>query len=95
MKNSNTEFSYIQELVQSIAIANPQTAFELKKNGKTVLKTSGNNELKYTLKELFSNTVTDNLKEVLKTDTIAGLKISGYVSTPDFTRSSKKTFIFI
>ena len=92
LKNSNTEFSYIQELVQSIAIANPQSAFELKKNGKTVLKTSGNNELKYTLKEMFSNTVTDNLKEVLKTDTIAGLKISGYVSTPDFTRSSKKDF---
>ncbi len=92
LKNSNTEFSYIQELVQSIAIANPQTAFELKKNGKTVLKTSGNNELKYTLKELFSNTVTDNLKEVLKTDNLSGMKISGYVSTPDFTRSSKKDF---
>lgn len=92
LKNSNTEFSYIQEMVQSIAIVNPQTAFELKKNGKTVLKTSGNNELKYTLKELFSSTVTDNLKEVLKTDALAGLKISGYVSTPDFTRSSKKDF---
>lgn len=92
LKNSNTEFSYIQELVQSIAIANPQTAFELKKNGKTVLKTSGNNELKYTLKELFSNAVTDNLKEVLKTDNLSGMKISGYVSTPDFTRSSKKDF---
>ena len=92
LKNANTEFSYIQELVQSIAIANPQTALELKKNGKTVLKTSGNNELKYTLKELFSNTVTDNLKEVLKTDNLSGMKISGYVSTPDFTRSSKKDF---
>ncbi len=92
LKNSNTEFSYIQEMVQSIAIINPQTAFELKKNGKTVLKTSGNNELKYALKELFSSTVTDNLKEVLKTDALAGLKISGYVSTPDFTRSSKKDF---
>ena len=92
LKNANTEFSYIQELVQSIAIANPQTALELKKNGKTVLKTSVNNELKYTLKELFSNTVTDNLKEVLKTDNLSGMKISGYVSTPDFTRSSKKDF---
>ena len=92
LKNANTEFSYIQELVQSIAIVNPQTAFELKKNGKTVLKTSGNNELKYVLKELFSSNVTDNLKEVLKTDNLAGFKISGYVSTPDFTRSSKKDF---
>ena len=88
LKNPNTEFSYIQELVQSIAISHPQTAFELKKNGKTVLKTSGNNELKHALKELFSNNVTDNLKEVLKTDQLSGLKISGCVSTPDFTRSS-------
>lgn len=92
LKNPNTEFSYIQELVQSIAISHPQTAFELKKNGKTVLKTYGNNELKHALKELFSNNVTDNLKEVLKTDQLSGLKISGYVSTPDFTRSSKKDY---
>lgn len=92
LRNSNTEFSYIQEFVQSIAIINPMVSFELKKNGKTVLKTSGNNDLKYALRELFSTNVTDKLKEVLKTDAIAGLKISGYVSTPDFTRSSKKDY---
>lgn len=92
LKNSNTEFSYIQELVQSIAIVNPMISFELKRNGKTVLKTSGNNELKYALKEIFSSNVTDNLKEVLKTDNLSGMKISGYVSTPDFTRSSKKDY---
>ncbi|MBO8430501.1 DNA mismatch repair endonuclease MutL, partial [Spirochaetes bacterium] len=92
LKNSNTEFSYIQELVQSIAIVNPMISFEVKRNGKTVLKTSGNNELKYALKEIFSSNVTDNLKEVLKTDNLSGMKISGYVSTPDFTRSSKKDY---
>lgn len=92
LRNSNTEFSYIQEFVQAIAIINPMVSFELKKNGKTVLKTSGNNDLKYALRELFSTNVTDKLKEVLKTDAIAGLKISGYVSTPDFTRSSKKDY---
>ena len=36
--------------------------------------------------------MTENLKEVLKTDKIAGMQISGYVSTPDFTRSSKKNY---
>lgn len=92
LKNANTEFSYIQELVQSIAIANPLVSFELKKNGKTVLKTSGNNELKYALKEIFSSNITDKLKEVRRSDPMEGLKISGYVSTPDFTRSSKKDY---
>lgn len=92
LRNPNTEFSYIQEIVQSIAIINPNVAFELKKNGKTVLKTTAQQNLKRNLKEIFSSNVTDNLKEVLKTDELAGLKISGYVSTPDFTRSSKKDY---
>lgn len=92
LKNANTEFSYIQELVQSIAISNPQIAFELKKNDKVVLKTSGLGDLKRTIKEIFNGEVTDNLKEVLKTDQLAGMKISGFVSTPDFTRSSKKNY---
>lgn len=92
LKNANTEFSYIQEFVQSIALANPDIAFELKKNDKTVMKTSGLGDLKRTVKEIFNGDVADNLKEVLKTDKLAGMKINGYVSTPDFTRSSKKNY---
>lgn len=92
LKSVSTEFSYIQELVLSIAIANPQVSFELKKDNKTVLKTNGQNDLKNTIKDLFSNDVVEKLKEVLKTDKLAGMKISGYVSTPDFTRSSKKNY---
>ncbi len=92
LKSASTEFSYIQELLQSIALANPDVAFELKRDGKTTLKTTGLGDLKRTIKELFNAEVTDNLKEVLKTDKIAGMQISGYVSTPDFTRSSKKNY---
>ncbi len=92
LKSPNTEFSYIQELVQAIALAHPECSLELKKNGKTMLKTSGQNNLLQTIKEVYSADVIANLKEVLKTDNLAGLKISGYVSTPDYTRSSKKSY---
>ena len=92
LKNPNTEFSYIQELVQSIALAHPECSMELKKNGKTVLKTTGQNNLLQTIKEVYSSDVISNLKEVLKTDNLSGLKLSGYVSTPDYTRSSKKSY---
>lgn len=92
LKSPNTEFSYIQELIQSLAIAHPEVAVELKKNGKTALKTSGQKILLQTIKEVYSADVIDNLKEVLKTDQLSGLKISGYVSTPDYTRSSKKSY---
>ena len=92
LKSSNTEFSYIQELVQSIALAHPQCSLELKKNGKQALKTSGQNNLLQTIKEVYSADVVSNLKEVFKTDQLSNLKISGYVSTPDYTRSSKKSY---
>ena len=92
LKSSNTEFSYIQEIVQSIALSHPEVSVELKKYGKAVLKTTGQNNLNQTIKEVYSQDVTKNLKEVLKTDEISGLKISGYVSTPDYTRSSKKSY---
>lgn len=92
LKSSNTEFSYIQEIVQAIALSHPEVSIELKKFGKTVLKTTGQNNLTQTIKEVYSSDVTNSLKEVLKTDAISGLKISGFVSTPDYTRSSKKSY---
>ena len=92
LKSSNTEFSYIQELLQSLALAHPECSIELKKNGKQTLKTTGQNNLLQTIKEVYSSDVISNLKEVLKTDNLSGLKISGYVSTPDYTRSSKKSY---
>lgn len=92
LKNQNTEFSYIQEIVQSICLSHPEVAVELKKYGKTILKTTGQNNLSKCIKEVFSQDVANNLKEVLKTDKLSGLKISGFVSTPDYTRSSKKNY---
>lgn len=57
-----------------------------------MLKTTGQGNLTQTIKEVYSSDVTNNLKEVLKTDELSGLKISGFVSTPDYTRSSKKSY---
>ncbi len=89
LKNPGTEFAYIQELIQSLVLSHPEVSFELKKNGKTVFKTVAGSDLLQVIKEIAPGA---NLKEVLKTDKISGLKISGYVSTPDFTRSSKKGY---
>lgn len=92
LRSPKTEFSYIQELIQSLALINPQISFELKNNGKIMLKTSGLGDLKQTVCEVYSKEVADNLKEVEKEDKISNIKIYGYVSTPDFTRSSKKGY---
>lgn len=92
LKSAKTEFAYINELVQSLALVHPEISFELKNLNKTVLKTTGQGDTLQTLKEVFSEDLSKNLRPVLKTDKISGLKISGYVSTPDYTRSSKKDY---
>lgn len=92
LKSAKTEFAYINELVQSLALVHPEISFELKNLNKTVLKTTGQGDTLQTVKEIFSEDISKNLRPVLKTDKISGLKISGYVSTPDYTRSSKKDY---
>ena len=92
LKSAKTEYAYISELVQSLALIHTNVAFELKNNGKTTIKTTGQNNLPQTMKELFAEDVNKNFKEVFKTDNISGLKISGYISTPDYTRASKKDY---
>ena len=92
LKSQKTEFAYINELIQSLALVHTNVAFELKNNGKTVLKTTGQGDTLQTLKEVFSEDIANNLRKVYKTDKMSGLKISGYVSTPDYTRASKKDY---
>lgn len=91
LKNPKTEFSYIQELMQSLALAHPAVSFELKNNGKTIIKTTSG-DLKNAIKEIYLQGALDNMREVLKTDKLSGFRISGFVSTPDYTRSSKKSY---
>ena len=96
LKNPKTEFAYISELITSIALVNTNISFELKNNEKTVIKTNGLGSLPETIKHLYSRTLFEKLKPVSGTDNLSGLKLSGYISTPDFTRSSKKDYhIFV
>ncbi len=92
LKSQKTEFAYISELIQSLALVHPEVSFELKNNGKTALKTTGQGDILQTSKEVFSDDISKNLRKVFKTDKISGLQISGYISTPDYTRASKKDY---
>jgi DNA mismatch repair protein MutL len=96
LKSEKTEFAYISELVTSIALSNPSVSIELKNNNKTTIKTDGIGGLEGVIKNLFSREVFSSLKAVCKDDKLADIEIKGFVSTPDFTRSSKKDYhIFV
>ncbi len=93
LKNASTEFSYIAEIAQLIALSNPSVSIILKNNNSEYFRTSGSGDLKTTICEIYTNSFLDKLKVVNKTDLLSDLKITGFAATPDFTRSSRKSII--
>ena len=92
LKSAKTELAYISEFMQSIAIIHPEISFELKFNGKTTFKTNSCSNQLDCIKEIFNPETASHLKTVLNEDKISGLKLTGYASTPDFTRATKKDY---
>ncbi len=91
LKSEKTEFAYIQELIQSLALANPNIAFTLKNNNSEIIKTTSDEGLLTRITQIFDSNIINELRQVDKTDILSGIKISGYISLPGYTRSSKKT----
>ena len=63
LKTEKTEFTYIQELVQTLAISHPQIAFILKNNGSTVISTTPNADLLTRITEIYSTDIINELKD--------------------------------
>ncbi len=96
LKSEKVELAYISEILQSIAIANPSVAITLVCDGKTPLKTSGSGDLLCILTEIYSNSIAGELKKINKRDELSKLQATGFCSTPEFTRSTKKSiYVFV
>lgn len=91
LKSSKTEFAYIQELVQSLALSHPEVAFVLKNHNTEVIATTPNADLLTRITQIYPANILNELKPILKTDDLSGIKITGYASVPTYTRSSKKS----
>lgn len=90
LKSDKTEFSYIQEVIIQCAISHPEIAFTLIHNGSEIVRTKSNMDLLGRIEELYSSDLTKELRELDKADR-SGMQITGYVSNPSYTRSSKKS----
>ena len=96
LKSEKIELSYIAEILQSIAIARPDVSITLIYDGKTPLKTSGSGDLLCVLTEVYSNSIASELRKINKEDELSKLQATGYCSTPEFTRSTKKSiYVFV
>lgn len=94
LKKDVTEGNAVQGIVERMAVSNPDISFRFIREGRQVLITSGNGDLKSAVYSVFGAELSDTL---VKVDyTYEGMRVSGYVSRPHQSRKSRAMqFFFI
>ncbi len=87
MKRDSVESSQVVGVLQRQALAHPEVAFRLVKDGESVLQTAGNGDLHGTVYQVFGRQLAvDMLPVKSRWET---LSISGYVTKPTATRGNR------
>lgn len=87
LKKDMTEASYVTDVVSKIAISHPEVRFSLIKDGKQVLSTPGNGNLRDTVFSVFGKEISDSL---IPCDyEYKSIKINGFISRPLNNRANR------
>ena len=87
MKRDTVEASQVAGTVQRQALAHPDVAFRLIKDGETVLQTAGNGDLHGTIYQVFGRQLAVDMVEVKSQ--WENLRLEGYVTKPTATRGNR------
>ncbi len=94
LKKDVSEGNAAAQVVERIALSHPEIAFKLIRDGKSVLSTSGDGNVKNTVYAVLGRDFSNSLIEV--NDNINGVEVSGFTCKPVFckaTRNSQYTFL--
>ena len=94
LKKDVTEGNAVQGVVDRIALSHPEISFRFIREGKQVMLTSGNGDLKGTVYSVFGSELSDTLIPV--DYSLNSMRITGFVSRPHQSRKSRAMqFFFI
>ena len=87
LKQPATEGGYVADLMEHLALANPQISFQFIQNNQVKFSTAGNGDLKQTIYKLYGKDMADSLIGIDKTGD--GIRLSGYLGKPSGNRSNR------
>ncbi|MCK8626795.1 DNA mismatch repair endonuclease MutL [Fructobacillus cardui] len=90
LKKPQTEMSLMVETINHLAMAYPNVALTLSHNGKTLVRTPGNGDLRQVLAVVYDRKTAE--KMVAFEGASDHFKVNGYLSLPEQTRSSRSYF---
>ncbi len=87
LKAENSELAHTTRLIEKLALSHPDISFQLSNNGKTIIKTSGGNNLHKTIHEIYGLNVSSNMLylNIHSDDYI----VTGYVSKPEILKTNR------
>ena len=87
LKSSMTEAGYVNDVMERIALSNPDIAIKFSNNGKLLINTSGNGKLRDVIYGIYGRDIAAELCEVQRT---AGeLSIQGLIAKPVIARGNR------
>lgn len=92
LKQDSTEFRYIKDTIQRMALANTSISFTLKNGNETVFKSSGNGSLEDIIYTLYGKEIRENIIKV--NYEIDNIKITGEVGNTNIAKENRKDQIF-
>lgn len=82
-----TEAGYISDIVERMALSHPEIAIRFINNGRHILNTSGNGNLKDVIYQIFGREITSNLLEVHFS--APNIQIEGFIGKPLISRGNR------
>ncbi len=88
LKQDATEFRYIKDWVQKVALANPNISFRLLNDGKSVFFTNGNGNILDIIYLMYGKEIKENLLEVNYESN--NIKVTGVIGNTMISRDNRK-----
>ncbi|SFA72783.1 MULTISPECIES: DNA mismatch repair endonuclease MutL [unclassified Bacillus (in: firmicutes)] len=87
MKTIHTELGNITDVVNRLALSHPEVSFRLIHNGRKLLHTNGNGDVRQVLSAIYGMNIVKMLHPISAQS--LDFRISGFVSMPEVTRASR------
>ena len=92
LKKDFTESGYIEDAITRIALAYPNISIKLINTGKTIIQTSGNNDIKSVIYNIYGKEIAENIVDI--NYEYEDIKVTGVVGKPEIARSNRANQLF-
>ncbi|HIS27647.1 MAG TPA: DNA mismatch repair endonuclease MutL [Candidatus Pullilachnospira intestinigallinarum] len=89
LKTPATESGYISSFIEQLSLSHPHISFKFIQDGKTKLHTSGNDNLREVIYQVYGREITRELIEVHSVTPDGEMEISGFIGKPAVNRGNR------